>query len=150
MRTHFVNFLCDKCKICIKHFWYILKYDGCFKKKHCVTVRVQAEICFSHGTLFSLKRTTNKLWLFRLRYFLTCSLEINEVSLSLKGEQLTVFADTGKTQAFKRKFKFWKIGICNHKHDSFPPLNIFLIRSAVILSMIFVLDFKKATFWRSV
>lgn len=75
--------------------------DGRSEKKHWVTdLRVGH---FSQGTLFSLERGTDSLWLFRLQYLSDIVLKMSKISLSLQEEQLVGFVANDKIQVFRRK-----------------------------------------------
>lgn len=78
--------------------------------------------CF-HRTLFTWQ--IDELCLFRLKNLLVFSWEINKVSLSHQGKQLTVFVGNDKIQVLRQKFKFWK-HIYKQKHDSFWNKYIFV------------------------
>ena len=51
--------------------------------------------------------------------------EMNKVSLSLQGKQLTVFVAHNKNRAIQQKLEFWKMCMCLCELDSFPILNSF-------------------------
>lgn len=56
------------------------------------------------GHPFFLKEgLTDNPWLFKFRYEADIVSEMNEVSLSLQGKQLTVFVAKDKMEAFKQK-----------------------------------------------
>ena len=56
-----------------------------------------------------LERMTDKPWLFRLGYLADTLSEMNKVSLSLQGKQLTVFVAHNKNRAIQQKLEFWKM-----------------------------------------
>lgn len=78
----------------------------------------QLAACFQPAS-FVLGIATDKLKLFRLGYLADTFLQMNKVSLSLQGKQLTVCAAKATIQAFRWKLEFWKTCMSNSELDSF-------------------------------
>lgn len=78
--------------------------DGRSEKKHWVTDLRAGH--FSQGTLFSLERGTDSLWLFRLQYLSDIVLKMSKISLSLQEEQLVGFLPMIK---FKFSGENWEL-----------------------------------------
>jgi hypothetical protein len=62
-------------------------------------------LVFLWNTIYIL-RTTDKLWNFKLGYRADIFLQMNKVSLSPQGRQLTPFVANYKNLRFQKKLKF--------------------------------------------
>ena len=96
---------------------------------------LRAKLFSPHRMTLLLERMTDKPWLFRLGYSADILSEMNKMSLSLQGKQLTVFVADNKNRAFEQKLEFWKICICLCELDSFPILNSFFFDKTGMILM---------------
>ena len=75
---------------------------------------------FLEHHLYLKEWLTDKLWLFRLEYFVDIFFKMNDVNLSLYGKQVTIFVVNDDIWVFKLKLEFLKNFIFHHELESFP------------------------------
>lgn len=120
------------------------------RKCSCATVWVASWI----GLFFFLMGhhstwLTDKLWLYRFGYLADIFLEMNEMSISPQGKQLTAFDVNYKIWGFKQKLEFWETCIHYHEFDSLKTLLMSLM--VTLTNVLFWYDTKwnMSTFGRS-
>ena len=64
-------------------------------------------------------------WFKKLAYLADIKKKLNDLSLSLQGEAVTVFEARDKVQAFKKEIKFWAESMKNRILVSFPMVKEF-------------------------
>jgi hypothetical protein len=70
-------------------------------------------------------RLSDERWIMKLAYLADIFKKLNDLSLSLQGEAVTVFEASDKVQAFRKKIKFWAESMKNGILDSFPMVKEF-------------------------
>lgn len=98
-------FKVTKWAICLKHFWYKLKDNGCLKEKYLCDYWTWAKLstCFMEYHFYVKEWLTMILWLFRSVYRADIFLKMSQVSLSFKEKQSLMFVISGKMWTFKKQ-----------------------------------------------
>lgn len=85
----FFLFGATKWKVHTKHFCCML--NGCLKEKYlCHHLSWKVNYLLFSWNMFSLKRTTDKLWPFKLEYLADIFSKMTKISLSLQEKQWTI------------------------------------------------------------
>lgn len=68
----------------------------------------------------------NEVWLGKLSYLVDIFEKLNDLNLSLQGENSTIITAASKIQAFKNKLSLWQTELNKNNLDMFPCFNDFI------------------------
>ena len=83
-----------------------------------------------------VKHFQNKIWLSKLSYLSDTLDKLNDLNISLQGENINVLTLTSKIQAFPKKINVWLMTVKSISYEMFPCLEEFITENELNFEII--------------